>query len=120
MGVTGKSHVRVLLSSHSAGTDGCVMLAVSQALQSLLPLSLPPAPPCVGRGVMGNSGLSHCVRVVRPLEWVVVGDTAGRQGLGDASRGWGLGQGRVCQPSGIPMAPFSKPFARLSYSFVWV
>lgn len=42
-----------------------------------------------------------------------------------ASRGWGmslggrgLGQGRVCQPSGIPNAPFSKPFAGLSYFFV--
>lgn len=34
---------------------------------------------------MGNSGLSSHFRVVRALVWVVVGDTAGLQGLGDAS-----------------------------------
>lgn len=77
-----------------------------------------PAPPCVGRGVMGNSGLSNHFRVVRALVWAAVGGTAGQQGLGDVSGGQGLGQGRVCQPSGIPKAPFSKPFAGLSYVFV--
>lgn len=50
-------------------------------------MSLPPAPPCVGRGVTGNSGLSSHFRVVRALVWAAVGDTAGRQGLGDASGG---------------------------------
>ena len=67
--------------------DRSLILAVSQPPPSLLPQSLPAAPPGVGRGVTGNSGLSHHVRVVRALEWVVVGDTAGRQGLGDASGG---------------------------------
>lgn len=60
---------------------------------------------------MGNSGLSNRFRVVRALVWAAVGDTAGQQGLGVVSRGQGLGQGRVCQPSGIPKAPFSKPFS---------
>lgn len=67
---------------------------------------------------MGNSGLSNHFRVVRALVWAAVGGTAGQQGLGDVSGGQGLGQGRVCQPSGIPKAPFSKPFAGLSYVFV--
>lgn len=71
-----------------------------------------------GKGCAGNSGLSHHVRVVRALEWVAVGDAAGRQGLGDAPGGGSPGQGGVCQPSGIPVAPFSKPFAGLSCSFV--
>lgn len=76
------------------------------------------APPCVGRGVTGNSGLSSPFRVVRALVWASVGDTDGRQEQGDSSRGRVLGQGRVCQPSGIPVAPFSKPLAGLSFSFV--
>lgn len=59
-----------------------------ESAPAVLPLlSLPPAPPCVGRGVMGNSELSSHFRVVRALVWVAVRDTAGRQGLGDASRG---------------------------------
>lgn len=41
------------------------------------------APPCVGRGVMGNSGLSSHFRVVRTLVWVAVEDQL-------AGRGWGL------------------------------
>lgn len=96
------------------------MSVLSQPPQSPLPLSLPPAPPCVGRGVTGNSGLSSHFRVVRAWVWAAGGDTAGYRGLGDASGGCSLGQGTACQPSGIPVAPFSKSFARLSYSFVCV
>ena len=50
-----------------------------------------------GKRCAGNSGLSHHVRVVRALEWVAVGDAAGRQGLGDAPGGGSPGQGGVCQ-----------------------
>ena len=48
-----------------------------------------------GKGCAGNSGLSHHVRVVRALEWVAVGDAAGRQGLGDAPGGGSPGQDEI-------------------------
>lgn len=64
--------------SHISGESGFTVLAATNPVST---------PPCVGRGVTGNSGLSSHFRVVRALVWAAVGDTAGRQGLGDASGG---------------------------------
>ena len=130
MGMTGWSHVTTLLGSHRAGPVvgvgareglGPMSDVGSESAPAAPAATVPPSGPSLcGKGCDGNSGLSHHVRVVRALEWVVMGDAAGQQGLGDASGGGSLGQGRVCRPSGIPMASSAKPFARLSYSFVCV
>lgn len=70
------------------------------------------APPCVGRGVMGNSGLSNHFRVVRALVWAAVGGTAGQQGLGDVSGGTRSGPGQSVSAKWNPEGPIFKAICR--------
>lgn len=96
--------------------DLCLMSVLSQPLQSLLSLSLPPAPPCVGRGAAGNSGLSRHFRVVRAWVWAVVGDTAGGQGPGESSGGVRPWPGQCMSAKWNPRGPIFKVICKAELS----
>ena len=65
-----------------------------------------------GKGCAENSGLSHHVHVVRALEWVAVGDAAGRQGPAGCPWGRKPGPGRSVSAKWNPCGPIFKAICR--------